>query len=286
MKALVLGGTGNIGSAVVQALVKRGARVTSLCRNQRGAEKAEALGSSPLFGDIRAPERWASSARSFDAVIHAACTFDADMGTTDTNLTAALIETLSESRSKKRLIYTAGAWCYGNTSPAGADESSPFDPPPEFAWGVANSRWVLHAASISGVVVHPANVVDKSALGIPPILLRENEEQQTLRVPGTPVTKWPLVERDDLAQLYCLALEKGRAGEGYIGASEEGVAVGKLASVLARHWNLSGETTYESVVYWMQKYGSWARGYALNQVMRSHKASRELGWAPAFKISA
>lgn len=285
MKVLVLGGTGNIGSAVVQALVKRGARVTILCRNGRRAEKAEALGSSPLVGDIKAPERWVSSARAFDAVIHAACTFDAEMAATDTNLTGALIEALSESRSKKKLIYTGGAWCYGNT-PSGADESSPFDPTPEFAWGVANSRWVLRAASISGVVVHPANVVDKSVLGIPPILLRENEGQRTLRVPGTPVTHWPLVERDDLAQLYCLALERGRAGEDYIGASEEGVGVGKLAGLLARQWNLSGETTYESAIYWMQKYGSWARGYALNQVMRSHKASRELGWAPAFKISA
>jgi nucleoside-diphosphate-sugar epimerase len=135
-------------------------------------------------------------------------------------------------------------------------------------------------------VLHPANVVDKSALGIPPILLRENEGRQTVRVPGTPATQWPLVERDDLAQLYCLALEKGRAGEEYVGASEQGVAVRKLAGVLARHWNLSGEITYESVGYWMKKYGSWARGYALNQVMRSHKAIRELGWAPAFKINA
>lgn len=285
MNVLVLGGTGNIGSAIVQALVARGARVGTLCRNERRAERAETLSSTPLVGDIRRPEAWIGEAGRFDAVIHAACTFDQEMGEVDTRLTAALLEALSAGRARKKLLYTAGAWCYGNTPPEGADETSAFDPVPEFAWGVDNSRAVLRSPSVWGMTIHPSNVVDRYKLGVPPVLLRENQGQDVLRAPATPESRWPLVEREDLAQLYCLVLEKGEAGHDYMGTSEPGVPVQKMVDKLARHLGIAA-TMYEPAEYWMNKYGSWARGYMLSQIVHSRKAVRELGWAPAFRFDA
>ncbi len=68
-----------------------------------------------------------------------------------------------------------------------------------------------------------------------------------------------------------------------MGTSEEGVAVSKLVSRVARHLGLSADAIYEPVEYWMRKYGDWARGYALDQVILSRKAIQELGWKPQFK---
>jgi nucleoside-diphosphate-sugar epimerase len=285
MNVLVLGGTGNIGSAIVQALIARGARTGTLCRNARRAERAEALSSTPLIGDIRTPEVWIGEVAQYDAVIHAACTFDQEMGEVDTRLTAALLEALPAGRARKKLVYTAGAWCYGNTSSEGADESSPFDPIPEFSWGVDNSRAVLRSTSVSGMTIHPSNVVDKYKLGVPPVLLRESQGKDILRVPATPESRWPLVEREDLAELYCLVLDKGEAGQDYMGTSETGVPVRKMVDRVVRHRGIA-TVVYEPAEYWMNKYGSWARGYMLDQVVHSRKAERELGWAPVFRFDA
>lgn len=284
MRVLVLGGTGNIGSAIVDALRGRGADVSILCRNKRSVEKAEALNSSPLLGDIEAPAQWVKNLLDFDAVIHTACTFDETMSAVDSKLTSALLEALSNCKPKKTLIYTGGGWLYGDTPPDGANESTPFEPTLEFSWMVENSRRVVNCGGLNGITIHPANVVDKRKLGVPPILIEENAHTSIIRIPASVETTWPLVEREDLAQLFCLALDRGKARQDYIGASIESIALGALATIVSNHFGIHSEPVCEPIESWMGKYGNWARGYSLNQVLRAEKAKAELDWLPGFTL--
>lgn len=285
MRVLVLGGTGRIGSAVVVALRNRGAAVTVLCRNAQGVGKALSLEAEPLAGDIRGPAEWVGKATRFDAVVHAACTFDAAMGSVDSILTSALVETLSQRSRKARFIYTGGVWCFGPSGGRAIDEQSPFDPIAEFTWAVGNSRRMLRCADIEGMVLHPANVVARHEGGIPPLLLRENEGQETLRVPASAATRWPLVDSDDLAQAYVLALDRGKPGQEYLAASEPGAAVGRLAALAACRLGIKSQPLYEPASYWQQKYGNWASGFFLDQQADSSKAFSELGWTPSFRLA-
>ena len=70
MRVFVLGGTGSIGSAVVQKLVERGHDVCGLARSQTAAAKLAELGATPVAGDIAAPEPWTERLPLVDAVIH------------------------------------------------------------------------------------------------------------------------------------------------------------------------------------------------------------------------
>lgn len=282
MRVLVLGGTGFIGAAVTQALQQQGAAVTVLCRNIGSLDKAAALGAVPLAGDIRTPGDWAAAVRRFDAVVHAACTFDVGMGEVDAGVVQALLQSLRDATGgRRRLLYTAGVWCYGNADGRVLDERSPFDPVPAFAWGVTHSRQVLATRDAEGVVLHPANVVDGGDDGLPRVLLQP-DDAGVLHAPGPPGIRWPLVERHDLAQAYVRALDRARAGSEYLLAGELGVPMAQLAAAAARKLGLQGPPQHEPAAYWQARYGEWAAGYCLDQVVDSSRAARELGWQPAF----
>lgn len=286
MRVLVLGGTGFIGAAVAQALQQQGAAVTVLCRSAASLDKAAALGASPLSGDIQTPGDWAAAVRGFDAVVHAACTFDAAMAAVDAGVVQALLQSLRDATGRRRrLLYTAGVWCYGNSGDRVLDEGSAFDPVPAFAWGVAHSRQVLATRDAEGLVLHPANVVDRADEGLPRLLLQA-DDAGVLRAPGPPRIRWPLVERHDLAQAYVRALDRARAGSEYLVAGEPGVPMAQLAAAAARKLGLQAPPRHEPVSYWQARYGEWAAGYCLDQVVDSGRAARELGWQPALRLRA
>ena len=283
MKVLILGGTGRIGSEVSRALLERGAEVTTLCRSASSAANAEELGARPLKGDIVTPEQWTHELSSFDAVIHAAASFGVEMGAVDDRLVTHLIRRLSECEGTRRLVYTGGAWLFGNcTSLTG--EAASYAPPAEWRWMAKNADIVAHSVGVEGLVVHPANVVDER-MGFPSILLMEAQTSLEVRVPAPFSATWPLVGRRDLGELYALVLERGLSGEEYIGASEASVPLNRIAEAVARYVGRVGPAVHRPLSYWVEKYGSWASGYGLSQNLSAEKAKQLLGWEPQFKFS-
>lgn len=286
MKVFVTGGTGKIGSALVAELMSRGAEVTALCRTKRAADLVTGTGSGVIRGDLRSPIDWCGKVTGFDAVIHVACTFDTDMPRIDKCVTQALLQALdSNSRHRRRLIYTGGVWCWGNADGGSISEASPFDPVPEFAWCLANSRSVLTASHTDGMVIHPALVVDRHIhQGLPDILVAENVGTDCLHVPASAETRWPLVDVADLAKAYCAALERGTGGAEYLIASEAGVPMKDIARLATSFLGVRGPVVYEPPAYWQCRYGAWTAGYLRDQVISSGKAQLQLGWRPEFRL--
>lgn len=281
MRALVLGGTGRIGSEVSGALLRRGAEVTILCRSASSRARAEQLGARSLRGDIASPEAWSPTLAGFDAVVHVAASFDADMARVDRRLIRCLIENLAGRERPRRLLYTGGVWLYGDC-PDGGDENTPYDPPPGWGWAAEHAGTVARARGVEGLVLHPANVVDEQ-VGVPPLLLEAAREAGEVRLPGPVSATWPLVGLRDLGELYALVLEEGSAGQAYIGASEPGVSLDRLGARVARLLNLTGTPVTESASAWVSRYGSWASGYGLSQRVSSARAET-LGWEPRFRF--
>src|ERR1700686_3037181 len=91
LRILVLGGTGSIGSAVVRELIGRGHEVLGLARSEASATKLASFGATPLRGDIASSETWTGRLPQLDAVVHAACDFDSDMGAIDRRLLDCLL---------------------------------------------------------------------------------------------------------------------------------------------------------------------------------------------------
>ena len=69
MRVFLTGGTGYIGSAVLDAFVKAGHHVTALVRTPEGAERVETRGARPHPGRLEDPDSYAAAAGEHDAYV-------------------------------------------------------------------------------------------------------------------------------------------------------------------------------------------------------------------------
>lgn len=280
MRVFLLGGTGFIGRHILQRLVDGGHEVTGLARSEASAERLVAAGAIPLLGDLRAPGEWVGKLPPVDAVIHAAADFGDDMGPVETALLDALLPVLGAMPKRPRFVYTGGCWLFGATGDRVATEDSPFNPLPAFGWMVDNMTRVLDAPEVEGTVVHPAMVYSNEG-GVFSSFLEAIGEAGAVDVIGSAEVQWPLVHADDLADLYLLVMEKARPGAVYNGSAIEGMAVGDIVPILARHLGTGEpELRVVSADRAAEELGEWARGYAISQRLSGDKARSELGWEP------
>ena len=280
MRVLVLGGTGSVGAAVVKELIRRKHEVFGLARSESSAEQLREFGATPIAGDITYPQAWVSHLPHVDAVIHAACDFGSEMDAIDRRLLDVLLPALASQPKRTRLIYTGGCWLFGATGDTIATEQSPFRPLPAFAWMVPHLHRILQAPETDGIVIHPAMVYVPDG-GVFRRFAGDAVERHAIRVVGSEAVRWPLVHREDLASLYALALERAPARSSYIGAANEGIAVGRIARAFARRFaTRHPEPEIVSSEAIAAELGDWARGYGLDQRLSGARAQRDLGWQP------
>ena len=102
MRVFVIGGTGSIGSAVVQELISRGHDVLALARSDVSAARLGQAGATPVPGDLAVPESWTLRLPLVDAVIHTACDFSTAMGALDRRLLDMLLPALAAGTRRRR----------------------------------------------------------------------------------------------------------------------------------------------------------------------------------------
>src|SRR5689334_21144232 len=91
MRVFLTGGTGYLGSAILDALVRGGRQVHALVRNNESAARVQSRGASPVLGDAMQPASWRDAAAAADAVVHAA----AEYGPRQRELDAVVVDTLA-----------------------------------------------------------------------------------------------------------------------------------------------------------------------------------------------
>lgn len=280
MKVFVLGGTGSIGSAVVQELAKRSHRIVVLSRSKNSDDKLIALGARPHRGDLRAPADWAEVATACDAVIQVAATFDDDMAIVDATAMSAIVQAARHRSEPLRMIYTGGCWLYGQTGGQVATEERPFDPLLTFRWMVANGEMLLNAKNLNTAMVHPAMVYDASDGGVFHDYFSAAKAGEPIEIWGDATTRWPLVERADLANAYCDLVEQPDLVGHFNVVSEQGVPVGEIVSNIAQLFGSQLEPQTISTEDAVAKHGDWAKGPTLDQQMSARKLIHVSGWQP------
>lgn len=282
MRVLLLGGTGSIGSAILEELTAHGHSVTALARSEKAATVLAENGAAPLSGDLTRPEEWAPAISGFDAVIQAAAAFDTDMGAIDKGVLEAIVENTAGRKDPLRVIYTGGCWLYGETGKQIANETTPYDPLPSFAWMAENWQWLCKADGIAPILIHPAMVYDHHG-GVLSRYIEAARNGEPIEIWGTPDATWPLVHRADLASAYRLAMEAAPAGQSYCVAAETGVSTGSLADAVAARSKPVIPHKILPLEEAIERLGDWAAGPALKQRMSGAKIRHDLGWKPRFK---
>jgi nucleoside-diphosphate-sugar epimerase len=275
MNVFLTCGTGYIGSAVLDALLKGSHTVTALVRDGEKAARVKARGVTPVVGSLSDPTRWLDAAAGKDAIVHTAIDYVGKTAESDRIATEAFLKL-----APPVFIYTSGIWVLGE-APSAVDESASTERPAEHsAWRVAHEKKVL-GASWSGartVIVRPG-IVYGGARGIVSDMLKD-AVNGLIRVIGPGDNHWPLVYDRDLADLYHrLMVTPGIEGV-FHATDDSDETVNDIADAMASAVNQTPSLRHVPLAEARKKLGPYADALALDQIVRSTRA-RALGWAPA-----
>jgi dihydroflavonol-4-reductase len=241
----VTGGSGVIGSALVERLCKEGEEVVALARSDAAAATVAAIGAHPVRGDILDEPGLASAMAGARLVYNVAgvnSLCPADRATLyRTNVAGAEAVVRAAARAGvNRLVHTSSAAALGEAAGAVGREDSPHR-----GWFLSDyerskhdgERAVLAAArdvGLDAVCVNPSSVQGPGrASGTGRILLGLLDGRLNVFLD----THVSLVDIADCVSGHVLAAERGRAGERYVLngvtlTSDEALAlVGRVAGV-------------------------------------------------------
>jgi nucleoside-diphosphate-sugar epimerase len=277
MRIFLTGGSGYVGSAVLDAFVRAGHHVDALVRTPEKAAEVQARGGKPLLGDLRSPASYANAAAAADGVVHAAVD---DSGRGPIVDAAALDVLLAlPPRPGRFFIYTSGVWVLGNC-PSPTDETAPLNPVEMVSWRPAHEARVLNAreSGVRSIVVRPG-LVYGGARGIVGGVFKD-AANSLIRIVGSGENRWPLVYERDLADLY-VRLAATTAASGVFHANDEGdETVNDIVDAIAAHAKTQPSVRHLPLTEARKKLGPYADALALDQVVRSPRA-RALGWSPS-----
>jgi nucleoside-diphosphate-sugar epimerase len=278
MKVFLTGGTGTIGRAVLARLVARGHRVTALARSPEAGARLRAAGAHAWSGDLRAPREWLDQALGSECFVHLANSFDAEGRAAERRLVAALIAA-RQGATPFHLVYTGGIWLYPPTRGMPLREATPFAPLPAFAH-VANAiRSLAAARHLALSVIHPALVCSPD--GGPVADMRKAAESgRPFVTRAARETLWPLVDADDLADLYVRAVEARSYRLTAVGCGIEATSVGTLMDLVRENLGLRLDLAHDEPPPDLAADLDVSAGYARSQVASGDGARRLLDWSP------
>jgi nucleoside-diphosphate-sugar epimerase len=282
MRIFLTGGTGYIGSAVLDTLLRGRHEVTALVRDPEKAERLRLRGVQAVVGDLSVPKSYAPAAEGCDAIVHTALdpskrAPEVDRLAIDTLLGAAIRH--SAKGQPVSVVYTSGVWVLGNTV-GQAKEHAPVEPTPLVAWRPEHEKLVLDAGkgrTLRTAVVRPG-IVYGGWRGIIADLLKD-AANGLVRVIGTGRNHWACVYDRDLADLYLRIVSDPEASGIFHATDEADERVADIVESVARHAKMQPDVRNVPIEEARAKMGAYADALALNQIVRSPRA-RALGWTP------
>jgi nucleoside-diphosphate-sugar epimerase len=270
MDVLLTGGTGYIGSALLDQLRQGGHAVTAVVRSDAAAAQVTAAGATAVQGDVTDRAWLADQLRAVDGAIHTASPGDATSPAFDRAVIAAAVEAFDGT--SKPYVHTGGLWIYGNGEGLGDD--SPLDPPALTAWRVAVEAELLDSDLVASILV-PAVVYGHRG-GLPNLIVdapRDGSGRLVLIGDGT--QHWGVVHVDDLAALYVAVLESGRALGRVLAVTGENPTVRDLGEATG------SDVVPEPVEKTRARLGeAFADALLLDQQFVTGGKAAELGWSP------
>ncbi|MDF2574808.1 MAG: NAD-dependent dehydratase [Agromyces sp.] len=270
MRILLTGGTGYIGSAVLDRLVGAGHHIVAAVRNEEAAAAVAARGAHPAVGDLTDAAWLAAALADVDAAIHTAAPAG---GAAEFN--ASVIDTVIETfaGTGRRFVLTSGVWIYGSGTDI-RDDDRP-DPAELVAWKVPQEDRLL-ASDVAATIVTPGVVYGHGhgVLGLITEAPRAVDDALTLIGDGE--QHWTWVHADDLARLYQLAVEHPEPLGRLIGSDGSPTTVRAIAETVAG----PAGAVAESADATRARFGdAFAEALLLDASAFGEKA-RSLGWVP------
>ncbi|HVP85424.1 MAG TPA: SDR family oxidoreductase [Rhizomicrobium sp.] len=279
MRVFVTGAAGFIGTATTKELIANGHQVVGLARSDANADALRKMGAEVHRGSLEDLESLKSGAKNADGVIHLAFIHD-------------FAKFAENGQIDKRAIEAMGSVLEGTNKPLVVTSGVGFLAPGRLAVerDVARSGDGVPRVSEQAAFEFASRGVRAMAIRLPQVhggegkagfvgyLYEVAREKRVAAYVGDGHERWPAAHRLDVARLYRLALEKGRAGAAYHAVSDEGVATREMAEVFAKHLNVPVRsiTPEEAPAHF-----GWIGMFAgLDMPASSALTQAELGWKP------
>ena len=279
MTVAVTGGSGFIGSHVVDALLRRGLDVRLVDRHQSPYHPNGRT--STALVDLRDPVAVREALEGCDAVLHLAAAADvgqvvADPRSSEDVNTRGTLNVLEAARDTGvgRVVYASTIWVYGEQPEGVADEDSFVGIPRHFytATKLAGEMYVRSLSELFGMehtilrfgIPYGPRAREAAVL---PTFVRRAYEGQPLTVAGGGRQSRRFVYVEDLAEGVVSALAPAAANRTYNLVSEEDVTVMELAEVVR-------ELVRPVEILHVDGRAADFRGATVS----GERAARELGW--------
>ncbi len=320
MRALVTGGTGCVGSALVERLLEQGFQARALVRKTSDLSHLKTTGAEIVFGDVTDYESLVSATNNTDIVFHAAAKVTPGWGTWDEfeKTTVRGTENLlkaSVASGVKRFLQVSSYTVYGDARTKGdipADESTEcavcLTPKTYYDYAkllAEKACWEYHRQG----KIKVSMIRIGSAYGPRDRLISD----RIYRYSASPIILWPgrsnprfaIVNSYDIADLAILAATREKAaGEAYNAATSEPTRLRQFAEAIVearggrRVW---GGVPFHVAYVWcyiMETVATLRRArempflnrYFIHQLnvecyLDGSKAKRELGWEPKISLT-
>ena len=281
MRIFLTGATGFIGSHTIPELLAAGHSVLGLTRSDEGAKALVAAGVEPYRGTLEDPASLAAGAAQADAVIHLA--FDhnfarmVDNCEKDRRNIKAMGEALAGS--DRPLVITSGTGM-GTSAPGRAGDRG-FHPGRQSQSArrlrTRRARGGGHGRQGRGRAPAAGSRHPQAGPGF--ALCDDFQAEGVAGYIGDGLNRWPAAHISDVARLYKLAVEQGRAGERFNAVDEEGIAAKDIAAVIGRGLGVPVRSlTPEEAV---EHYGWLGHFLAMDMPASSAWTRERLGWRPS-----
>lgn len=235
MRIFLTGATGFIGAHILPELLAAGHEVLGLTRSGAGAQRLSAAGAEAHRGTLEDLGSLRDGAAQCDAIIHTAFDHDFAHYVENCEKDRRVIETLgSVLLGSDRPLLITSAVGIGTPADGGPAIESVFDsahPLPRIASEQAGNA--LLDAGVDVRVVRLPQVHDKERQGLISPYIDLARAKGVVAYAGEGANRWSAAHVRDVARLYVLALDRGRAGERYHAVAEEGVPMRDIARTIA-----------------------------------------------------
>jgi len=249
MTTLVTGATGFLGSAVVRALLDRGAAVRVLVRRESDRRNIDGLDVEISEGNLNDPQSMRSALKGCRSLYHAAADYrlwakdPAELYETNVTATRNLLLSASEA-GVDRIVYTSSVATLGR-DPSGrpADERTPVTID-DMTGHYKRSKFLaeedvkslVRDKRLPVVIVNPSTIIGPRDIRPTPTG-RMVEEAARGKIPAFVDTGLNVVHVDDVATGHVQAYEHGQVGERYVLGGEDMMLrdiLGEIAVLVGR----------------------------------------------------
>lgn len=281
MKSLFLTGhDGFVGGHVTQALLRHGASLKVLVRDDAAGARASAAGLTPVRTGLDDLDGLAKVADGVDGIGHFAASENPAFLPVNRAAIGAMLGGLAGGAM---FLMQGGSMVFGDTGPGGAGADPAFNPPPPLAARAALDKEVLAHVGARASIAYGSLVFGGLGAMVPNTLVRAARKAGFAAHIGNGSSVWSAVHVEDWAELMARVLLDGDTAGGKIFPAAQLITMAEAAAAVASGFQPPLPVQSVSLEEGFALWDFFAPGFGLNQRFDGTFARDAYGWTPRLR---